>query len=301
MYDLLLTDDPGNWPIMAWLNLPLIPISLILGQTPLDSILPLFPLVSFWPSIPPTIVRSPFENRILDFASNRPGRRFVGPLYWAVHDIFFTWPPSPIACLFGLAIVKTGYRRLMTRLRTRVLGQNPVHAPARVMPMVRRLMFENFNFEMRIEGDENIINGLQNDGGANNQNRAAAGAQPQVQRQEEITINLTGASIGRLIGGALLLPPISNFFGSILFRLSKHSSLLRQFLSIRPKGFRFPRPPGRRRMKDMSFPEQVWVAMTASISILFAGSPNWREADPVWCVTMVFHLKRVCPSEAMLF
>jgi len=35
-------------------------------------------------------------------------------------------------------------------------------------------------------------------------------------------------------------------------------------------------------MKDMSFPEQVWVAMTTSISILFAGSPNWREADPVW-------------------
>jgi hypothetical protein len=50
----------------------------------------------------------------------------------------------------------------------------------------------------------------------------------------ENTIRVSGTSLGRLIGGALIIPRIPSLMGSLLFWLSKHSVLLRKFLAVRP-------------------------------------------------------------------
>ena len=49
--------------------------------------------------------------------------------------------------------------------------------------------------------------------------------------EQQIEVNTT--SLGRQIGGALLIPAISSWMGSLLFRLARHSQMLRQFLGIK--------------------------------------------------------------------
>ena len=51
----------------------------------------------------------------------------------------------------------------------------------------------------------------------------------------EQLIDVNAASLGRRIGGALIIPSVSSFMGNLLFRLSKHSGILRSFLGIRPR------------------------------------------------------------------
>jgi hypothetical protein len=53
-----------------------------------------------------------------------------------------------------------------------------------------------------------------------------------VQAAEQL-IEINATSLGRRVGGALLIPVISSMMGSILLRLSKQSYLLRMFLGLR--------------------------------------------------------------------
>lgn len=53
-----------------------------------------------------------------------------------------------------------------------------------------------------------------------------------VQAAEQL-IEINATSLGRKVGGALLIPAMSSMMGSILLRLSKRSYLLRMFLGIR--------------------------------------------------------------------
>ena len=117
---------------------------------------------------------------------------------------------------------------------------------------------------------ENRVNEQQNREGDGNQDPVAAAERFQ---------SVSSASAGRFIGGALLIPRISNFMGSLLFRLSKHSDLLRRFLAIRP--------PLKDRLDGFSTGEVGTVrdlsqAAKAAFRVLVGGTRTWAEADPVW-------------------
>jgi hypothetical protein len=102
----------------------------------------------------------------------------------------------------------------------------------------------------------------------------------------EGVIHVTGSSLGRVIGGALILPTISSFMGSLLLRLSTHSTLLRRFLAVRPSMTELPPALG-----PWSYPEnwsqlsplrQIGVAAQLVLSIAWKGTRTWAECDPVW-------------------
>jgi hypothetical protein len=110
------------------------------------------------------------------------------------------------------------------------------------------------------------------------QNREGGGDQDPVAAAERLQ-NLSNASVGRYIGGALLVPRISNLMGSLLFRLSKHSALLRKFLAIRP--------PLKDRLDGFSSGgvgsfSDVGQAVKTAVRVMVGGTRTWTEADPVW-------------------
>ena len=102
----------------------------------------------------------------------------------------------------------------------------------------------------------------------------------------ERTMRITNASLGRFLGGALVLPAISNIMGSFLFRLSKHSSLLRQLLAVRPSlndqirmGLRGGFAGGN---EDVGPLKQFGMAARVALNLVCGGSSVWVESDPVW-------------------
>jgi hypothetical protein len=105
----------------------------------------------------------------------------------------------------------------------------------------------------------------------------------------EDVIQVTGSSLGRLIGGALILPTISAFMGSLLFRLSHHSTLLRRFLRVRPSMIDVPPPLGPWSYPDnwtkLSPMRQIGVAARLVLTVAWRGTRTWSECDPVWYVT----------------
>ena len=166
------------------------------------------------------------------------------------------------------------------------------------------------------EGDNNAIEGVrvlrnglnQNivlDPEANaNEDRAAAVVEA---AEQQIEVNTT--SLGRQIGGALLIPAISSWMGTLLFRLSRHSHLLRRLLGIKPWAFSHPNQSSRWYQKGIeSFPEglllfpgpppygpwsyssldglNTWqkYALTVKLAVNAAlgGTRTWTESDPVW-------------------
>jgi hypothetical protein len=124
------------------------------------------------------------------------------------------------------------------------------------------------------------------------QGEGGANANANLNNPGEHTIHLSGSSLGRLIGGALVVPEISNIMGSMLFRLSAHSSLLRRFLAIRPRMLKGPPP----REWWMNFPPigsgtgtgmwsivgRLGLSLKLIFGLLWGGSQTWIECDPVW-------------------
>jgi len=102
----------------------------------------------------------------------------------------------------------------------------------------------------------------------------------------EDVIQVTGSSLGRLVGGALIVPTISSFMGSLLFRLSHYSPLLRRFLSVRPSMMDVPPPLGPWSYPDnwtkLSPIRQIGVAARLVLSVAWRGTRTWAECDPVW-------------------
>ena len=110
------------------------------------------------------------------------------------------------------------------------------------------------------------------------QNREGDGGQDPVAAAERFQ-SVSSASVGRFVGGALLIPRISNVMGSLLFRLSKRSDLLRRFLAIRPplKGRLDEFIPG-----EVGPVKDLGQAAKAVFRVLIGGTRTWTEADPVW-------------------
>ena len=162
MFDLILSDDPSNWPFHAWINLPLIPVSLVLSQTKkFRSTLPLLPMMLFWPSIPPikSVASSPglFSNlKIVEIM--RTTAKVQSPAEVELDTLkalLFSWPPSPAVFSFGIPIIRSYYRHYMKRLRRYVLGDETQGKEEGRGNLLRDVVVQNWRMEMRIE--DNVV------------------------------------------------------------------------------------------------------------------------------------------------
>ncbi|KAH8112084.1 hypothetical protein DFH11DRAFT_1728903 [Phellopilus nigrolimitatus] len=168
MYDLVLTDDPQNWPFHAFLDLPMIPLSLILSRTKrFRNTIPLIPLMMLWPSAPPVaqMAASSTSGRFLSFLGLNNFGRGLPPIkrvvfaraIWedTVKDFLYGWPPSPLVFNVGLSLIRTRYASYLTRLRLFVLGDMlPGEDREAGQAGLRQVVVQNFRMEMRIEDEE---------------------------------------------------------------------------------------------------------------------------------------------------
>lgn len=299
MFDLLLTEDPSAWPWHAFLNLPLIPISLILSRAPLPSaVAPLVPILLAWPSSTP--IRSREVTLVEQWRPNSSSTSELSSLRWN------SWPPSPaFVGLIILPFARMFYKRAFARLTHWVLKTRPRRRP----PVMRFMMALNAPFRIRFGADIREVpanrpgQGQQGAQGARLPNQLANQEGQQQQQQPDVNadedaalalaadevINVTGTSLGRLIGGALILPTISSYMGSFLFRLSMNSTLLRRFLAIRPGGHL---PPAlgawsySKNWNGLSPLRQIGVAAKLVFSVAWRGTRTWADSDPVWLVIL---------------
>jgi len=283
----------GNWPWHAFINLPLIPIGLILARTPLTShILPIIPILLPWPNSAPVITH---ERIVLDHWSQPENTKQLQRIPFSPTS---TWPPSPL--IFGLLIVpfaRSMYRRLFDRFSDWVLDTTPTPR----VPVRRLVWALNDDAPFNIRIGANIDAGIdagrapaqQGQGlgqeAQQNQNNAepAAGAAAAA----EHTIRVSGSSLGRLIGGALIIPAVSNRMGALLFHLSKWSPLLRRILAIRPPLSNIPpvTPPlwrysltNDRQWREMGQFGRIALAVRFAFGAVWGGTRLWAECDPVW-------------------
>ncbi|KAG1750338.1 uncharacterized protein EDB91DRAFT_1106734 [Suillus paluster] len=291
MYDLLLTEDPTNWPWHCYLNLPLIPLALIISRLPFNSsITPLVPLLLAWPTSTPARA----DKRILlnSWGIPESSRREMFPL-------LPSWPPPPV--LLGLFIypsLRLTYNRLFSQFSRWVLKLQP-EATDTAQRMMLALEDDDPFLRIRINANGDERNGppqpnaqggagVANNGANDNANADADGVVGDAAVAAENTIRVSGTSLGRLIGGALIIPRISSLMGSLLYRLSKYSPLLRRFLAVRP-----PLPPDiRPSLAGTWIDEELWhqmspvkrlsVAGLMGLRVAWWGTPVWAECDPVW-------------------
>lgn len=319
MYSLLLSDDPTNWPWHAFLNLPFVPLSLIISRTPLFSVVsPLFPLLFPWPTdLPWAIRRSPNTTpRLRASYYFRPGSEA-----W--------WPPTPTMVVTMFPVVSALYQVVLDRAHAWVMGER------RGATRGRTLVW-NFNDPGAGDGMIRIRIGMNEDPEVvPPQGQGAAGQQPPQQGQAagaqiradqppaanpnadpnpdavpaegdnanandageaaERTIRLTGSSLGRLVAGALVMPSIANLMGRLLLRLSHspHIPFLGRILAARPPlSTRLPSfwgshtlPPEMERAWNRGgFTSMGEFGRVVSMGLrsLWGGTRVWAESDPVW-------------------
>ncbi|KAI6115000.1 hypothetical protein EV401DRAFT_1978059, partial [Pisolithus croceorrhizus] len=217
MFDILLSDDPARWPWHSFINLPLIPLSLIMSRLPRKS--PITPLV-------PTI--------------------------------------------------REAYKRILGSLTRWLLNSNTPHG----QEMQRICQMGNRNLHGLPAGQPGPD--------ANNGNDENPPVGDAVVAAEN-TIRVSGTSLGRLIGGALIIPRISSFMGSLLLRLSKHSEILRKVLAVRPPLRPGVVPPAIPRTlfngktwSEMGLLKRIGYVGYLGLTVAWRGTMTWAECDPVW-------------------
>lgn len=198
--------------------------------------------------------------------------------------------------------LRIAYRRAFARLTRAVMG---THAGAETGPAarIRRVVLAMNEdgpapIRLRIGADMDRpvpANAPAPAAGNANAANAAAGANLPALGDEpaddpagdaERTLHVTTASLGRFVGGALLLPSIAARMGTLLLRLSAHSSLLRTLLAIHPRA-QVAAPPARIQLFARPAPEmgvwrQVGGGLLTGFNILCGGTPTWNAHDPVW-------------------
>jgi len=351
MFDILLTDDPSNWPWHSFVNLPLIPLALIFSRLPLkSSVTPLIPLLLAWPTSSPVARDS--LNRI-PAAPSAGGSSLTGQSRKNLFPLLPHWPPPPfILGLFIFPIVREGYKRLFSQLSKWVLestsgtgGGEPGQGQRGERDVQRVLMgavaddepFLRIRVNAHIDeedgpappgalpgrradrGPRQANNG---DGANNNEDDADDGNDAaDVAAAAENTIRVSGTSLGRLIGGALIIPRISSLMGSLLFWLSKRSMLLRKFLAVRPPlrlagrvgplglttgtGLGAVLGPGAvfrgNTLGEQGLLKKLGLAGMLGLSVAWRGSYAWAECDPVWCALSWLCLDRGRTDVDVLF
>jgi len=250
------------------LNLPLIPFSLIVSRTSLwrSTMSPIVPLFLSWPTTLPVREKRLHPQTWLGIQRAAPPALPLPSL--------IGWPPAPIVATIFLPVIQALYRNMFSRFHPWVLNSEPSsEPPPPIFPWRLEIQFgqgagDAANDEAR--GEENQADEQQNQEGDGNQDPVAAAERFQ---------SISSASVGRFVGGALLVPRISSVMGSLLFRLSKRSDLLRKFLAIRP--------PLKDNL-DVFGPSEVATvndlgrAAKAAFRVLIGGTRTWAEADPVW-------------------
>lgn len=250
-------------------------------------ILPIVPIFLAWPTSSPVASR----ERVLLEHWARPENASLLELTQLPSVSF--WPPSPV--LFGLFIfpmARLCYRRLFARLTNWALDSKP----GPVTP-ARRFIWalnEAGPFGIRIGAHVPPARpppaqepAQQEEEQRQNQEPNAPPAADAVAAAEQ-TIRVSGASLGRLIGGALILPAVSNVMGTILFHLSKRSILLRHILAVRPPlDGRLPPPPFGPYSLDSNWGklghmQQIGVALKIVLGAVWGGTRTWTACDPVW-------------------
>lgn len=338
LFDLVLTDDPTNWPWSAYLNLPLLPISLILSRFQNNSTSLVIPLLLFWPPTSPATGEG--SRRLKEYWSQPQNASLLasgsglsygfGPngLLGTKHH----WPPPPILFgLVGLPFVRAMYQNCYAWAYARLLGTE--------MPAPRRapgggLRFNEGPFVIRIRANLDGVEGGNGGEEVRGQGEARDG-QPQpaaaaeaaepnpdpnaaaVEAAEQL-VEINASSLGRRIGGALIIPVIASSMGQLLFALSRHSNVLRVVLGIRQQQQQqqaansrmFGLPPWERVVsswvrgggdKDgsagmdkpwaqMNLFQQARLGVRLFMAMLTSTSTGWVDSDPVWCVAFLRYL-----------
>ena len=246
----------------------------------MNNIMPIIPVLLPWPTASPVPVR---ERILLEHWSQPENARH---LRTAAIPSAPAWPPSPFTLgLLVFPVTRALYKRVFTRFSHWVLGTQPTAA----QPIRRVVLALNeggpFNIRIGANVDPERQQGGQQ---AQEQNMIPAGDAAAAAAQQ--TIRVSGSSLGRLIGGALMIPVVSNWMGALLFRLSKRSTLLRRILAVRPPlGSMTPLPPFLRYSlafnldgRDPSNLRQIALAIKVALGALWGGNRIWAECDPVW-------------------
>ena len=116
LFDVLLTENPTRWPWHAWINFPLVPLTLIASRTPLVlwTTSPLVPLLFSWPSTIPANAAT---------ATTAAALRLAAPAHPQL------WPPPPVLICAIFPSVRALYTRLRERLTTALVPLQPPRAP----------------------------------------------------------------------------------------------------------------------------------------------------------------------------
>ncbi|POY71549.1 hypothetical protein BMF94_5412 [Rhodotorula taiwanensis] len=244
----LLLRHENGLPWRYWLNLPLIPISLVLSRTPLiDSLLPFLPL-----------------TLVLSTQTHAPLFDPVG-----IDDLSLRWPPSPTLTVCLLPWLRLLYLRLRYKVFRAVLGRRKQFrglagvfeeaamdelASAELGEEVGRGDMVGIVATFEVEPEEGdapgTATGARRTQGAGEEAGGQGGPQaavPQAQADQEdppVAANLANGGesvrlrvgLGRLTSlvlGALLFPALSSLAGSALFWLAARPSSARPFRLLR--------------------------------------------------------------------
>lgn len=239
-----------QFPLRAWLNLPLIPLTLILSRTPLiDSLLPFLPL---------TLVLS---------TSSHPSP-FADPDPLGLSNLSFTYPPSPTLTLCLLPWARLFYLKARHRVFDYVLGRKTrLEGMAALMETMRAADEGDFEagvgqgrFEVvaEVEIEEHGVEGEGVDGAEilNGERPAAHGEEENGEQQQQqqqhagedappiaVANNRLRVGLSRitsLLVGALLYPTLCSLAGSALYFLASRQGarpsapikLLRKILGV---------------------------------------------------------------------
>ncbi|KAF8889093.1 hypothetical protein BD779DRAFT_1521910 [Infundibulicybe gibba] len=283
MFDLLLTSEPSNWSWISYINLPLIPISLVFSRVLNTAVPPIVLLLLAWPSASPVGT----HGRLLRD-------------YWAVPErarglglsTVTSWPPSPVVVgTLMLPFVRRYYGRAFARLRTWAMQEEDAGAMdtffgwlrdhGRGRLIVRVIAGMDGEAEARVEGQ-------QGNAPAPAAPNAEAAPNPDPEAGADRIVEVNGSGAGVFFSGTFLIPYIASKMGSLLHRLSAHSSVLRLFLGLREAGGRaWPPPPLGRYTYESGWDgmgplKRLNLAVKLVAGAAWGGTKTWTEADPVW-------------------
>ncbi|KAG8902542.1 hypothetical protein FRC00_003430 [Tulasnella sp. 408] len=197
-------EHPRNWRLVAFVQLPLIPFSLLLSHTR-AAFLPVLPFIIAAPLHQPP--SSPYPEFIY------PGN--------PIPDIL-TFPPSPPMLLTLFPIVRHFYRQAHSKVvKWLVRDHLGLHLPpatpgGQINEAAPGPVALDENGEPIEWGFEQNVREM---------------AARELNRNEPITVDMD--VIARTFVGNLMLPPLSALLGEVLARISDHSSVLRSFLGVR--------------------------------------------------------------------